>query len=128
MIANAKPYRKVPKGAFLVYNQMVHPIIRSVTRLGRSEENDLVIKEDSISREHAAIRFEDGEFIIYDLNSSNGTFINQKQIGSRVLKPGTIIYLAEVAIVFVRDDKKVTEGMQRDTGELTIDTGSMKRS
>jgi pSer/pThr/pTyr-binding forkhead associated (FHA) protein len=105
---------------------MVHPILKPVTALGRSENNDVVIKEDSISREHAVIRYEDSEFIIHDLNSSNGTFINRRQIGSKVLKPGTLFYLAEVAIVFVKDDKKVTDSLQKDTGELKIDTGQMK--
>ena len=121
-----KSLPKVPKGSFLVYNQMIHPLFKTVTKMGRSEDNDVVIKEDSISREHAVIRYEEGEFIIHDLNSSNGTFINHRKIGSKVLKPGTLFYLAEVAIVFVKDDKKVTDSLQRDTGELKVDTGRMK--
>lgn len=111
-------FPKVPKHVYLVYNQMVHPIIKIVTRIGRSDENDLVIKEDSISREHAALRLENGEFVLYDLNSANGTFINHRAIEKCVLKPGTLFYLADVAIVFVRDDKHVTDSLNKDTGEL----------
>jgi len=109
---------KVPKRVYLVYNQMIHPIIKIVTRMGRSEDNDLVLQEDSVSREHAALRLENGQFVLYDLNSANGTFINHKAIDKRVLKPGTLFYLADVAIVFVRDDKEVTDSLSKDTGEL----------
>ncbi len=109
---------KVPKSVYLVYNQMVHPLTKIVTRMGRSDENDLVLQEDSVSREHAAIRLENGEFVLYDLNSANGTFINHRAIEKRVLKPGTLFYLADVAIVFVRDDKVVTDSLNKDTGEL----------
>lgn len=109
---------KVPKRVYLVYNQMVQPILNIVTRMGRNDGNDLVIQEDSVSREHAAIRYENGEFVLYDLDSANGTFINHKAVEKQVLKPGTLFYLADVAIVFVRDDKKVTDSLNRDTGEL----------
>jgi len=109
---------KVPKHVYLVYNQMVHPIIKIVTRIGRNDANDLVLQEDSVSREHAAIRFENGEFVLYDLNSANGTFINHRAVEKQVLKPGALFYLADVAIVFVRDDKHVTDSLSKDTGEL----------
>jgi pSer/pThr/pTyr-binding forkhead associated (FHA) protein len=109
---------KVPLGVYLVYNQMVHPIVNIVTRLGRSEQNDLVIQEDSISREHAAIRLENGEFVLYDLNSANGTFINHRGVEKQALKAGTLFYLADVAIVFVKGDKQVTDSLKKATGEL----------
>ena len=109
---------KVPKKVYLVYNQIVHPIVNIVTRIGRGEKNDLVLREESISREHAAIRLENDDFVLYDLNSSNGTFVNQRSVEKHILKPGTLFYLADVAIVFVKDDKKVTDSLYKDTGEL----------
>jgi pSer/pThr/pTyr-binding forkhead associated (FHA) protein len=109
---------KVPKRVYLVYNQMVHPIVNIVTRIGRGEENDLVIREESVSREHASIRLENDDFVLYDLNSSNGTFVNQRPVEKQTLKPGTLFYLADVAIVFVKDDKGVTDSLYKDTGEL----------
>ena len=118
MSENDINFPKVPKRVYLVYNQMVHPIIKIVTRIGRNDANDLVLQEDSVSREHAAIRFENGEFVLYDLNSANGTFINHRGIEKQVLKPGALFYLADVAIVFVRDDKHVTDSLSKDTGEL----------
>lgn len=52
--------------------------------IGRQEDNDIVIKEDNISRKHAKIIYANGEFYIEDLNSSNGTYINGVKITNPV--------------------------------------------
>lgn len=108
----------IPKGIFLVYNQFIYPIIKSRTRLGRHGDNDLVLTEDAISRFHAEILYDGRDFVLYDMGSSNGTRVNNRGINKSPLKSGTIFYLADVAIVFVQDDKKVTDSLQKDTGEL----------
>lgn len=45
-------------------------------RIGRSRENDIVLENLSVSREHAQIRFHNDQYIITDLNSANGTLVN----------------------------------------------------
>lgn len=109
---------KKPKGVFLVYNQFIYPMVKSRTRLGRHGDNDLVLTEDSISRYHAEILFDGRDYVLHDMGSSNGTRVNNKDIDKSTLKSGTIFYLADVAIVFAHDDKKVTDSLQKDTGEL----------
>lgn len=52
--------------------------------IGRQDGNDIVIKENNISRQHAEIIFINGEFFIKDLNSSNGTYINGIKINQQV--------------------------------------------
>jgi VWFA-related protein len=52
--------------------------------IGRQDGNDIVIKENNISRQHAEIIFSNGEFFIKDLNSSNGTYINGIKINQQV--------------------------------------------
>jgi len=44
--------------------------------IGRSAENDLCIPERHVSRHHAVIAFQDGLFVLQDLGSANGTFVN----------------------------------------------------
>lgn len=51
-------------------------------RIGRSRENDVVLENLSVSRQHAQIRLYEGRFILTDLNSANGTLVN----GVRVTK------------------------------------------
>ena len=110
----------VPEGAFLVFNQMIYPITKPVTHIGRKPENDLVIQEISVSRFHAQIRVSNGNFTLIDLNSHNGTMVNKKNIEETVLKPGMIIHFGEVMVVFVKENKRVTESLEKDTGELKI--------
>ncbi|MDD9938613.1 MAG: GGDEF domain-containing protein [Myxococcales bacterium] len=46
------------------------------TSIGRDRENDIVLDSDSVSRRHAKIEHRDGHFFVIDLDSTNGTFIN----------------------------------------------------
>jgi pSer/pThr/pTyr-binding forkhead associated (FHA) protein len=48
--------------------------------IGRSSNNDIQIAEQHVSRQHAVIRYRDGVFMISDLGSSNGTFVNDEAL------------------------------------------------
>ncbi|MDX1991099.1 MAG: FHA domain-containing protein [bacterium] len=48
--------------------------------IGRSSSNDICIPEQHVSRQHAVINYRDGVFVINDLNSANGTFVNDQQV------------------------------------------------
>ena len=109
----------VPEGAFLVFNQVVYPITQPVTHIGRKAENDMVIQEVSVSRFHAQIRVENGNFVLHDLNSHNGTIVNNTRVKQLRLKPGMLIYFGEVMVVFVQENRQVTESLDMDTGELS---------
>jgi pSer/pThr/pTyr-binding forkhead associated (FHA) protein len=117
-MSNQASEKRLPGGVFLVFNQMVHPLNKSVTSLGRSANNDLVIQGEGISRLHAEIRYDYDDFTIYDMDSTNGIFINERPVKKYDLKSGTLFYLANIALVFVRDDAKVTDSLEMDTGEL----------
>lgn len=59
--------------------------------LGRAIENDIVLPDMYVSRKHAKISFENGVYVIEDLNSTNGTFLNGDDIkgkGKQPLKDG----------------------------------------
>ena len=48
--------------------------------VGRSSHNDIQIKDRSVSRHHLLIRRKDEEYVLTDLNSENGTFVNGKDL------------------------------------------------
>ncbi|MDH3943567.1 MAG: FHA domain-containing protein [Anaerolineae bacterium] len=112
------PVAGIPPGAYLVFNQTIFPLSLPVTHIGRKPENDLVIQDISVSRFHAQIRVEKGNFVLHDLNSHNGTIVNQTKVSDLVLKPGTLVYFGNVMVVFVQEDRRVTENLEQDTGEL----------
>lgn len=65
---------------------------RQPFRMGRREDNDLQLFDQRISRHHAQIDFLWGEFVLRDLGSSNGVFVNGKQIeGATALRHGDLI-------------------------------------
>jgi len=73
-----------------------------VTNIGRdASQNDVVIDEPSVSRQHARIRLEAGRFVLYDLASSNGTFVNGQQIQKQPLLEGDTIRFGNVDFAFM---------------------------
>jgi len=57
--------------------------------IGRAEGNDVGHLDRSLSRQHARLELtEDGQIILVDLDSKNGTFINGERITRRALRPG----------------------------------------
>lgn len=67
----------------------VHLIEKSPTVLGRSDECDLVLDDESISHRHAQFNIEGRTLAIHDLGSTNGTFFNGRRIKSVKIKPTT---------------------------------------
>ena len=78
-----------------------HPITSVAFRIGRQEDNDLVVKDPSISRHHAEIhRRRDGTFTITDLESMNGVFVNNKKQRKATLTDGDSVEIGDVAMTF----------------------------
>lgn len=70
---------------------------QSVT-IGRSPGCDLRISQASVGRKHAEIVCEEGEYVVRDLDSSNGTYVNGRRIERHVLSTGDRIYIGDVSI------------------------------
>jgi len=68
--------------------------------IGRTVDNDVVLPDPSISRQHMSIRDKGGAYIVKDLGSSNGTKVNGKAITEEVLKAGDVIAAGNVRIRF----------------------------
>ena len=59
--------------------------------VGRDPGNDIVLRDPKASRHHAEIVFERGFFVMHDLASANGTFVNGKRVRIAPLTDGTTI-------------------------------------
>jgi pSer/pThr/pTyr-binding forkhead associated (FHA) protein len=91
----------LPAQAFLMVEGRRHfPLEQAEVKIGRQLENDLVLKNPHVSRRHALIRLEKGQFFIYDLQSTGGTKVNGNPILSQGLYPGDIINIADVELVY----------------------------
>lgn len=64
--------------------------------IGRDMANDIVISDPEVSRRHARIFLQGTNYVLEDLGSTNGTFVNrQRLMGPYVLRPGEVITLGE---------------------------------
>lgn len=81
--------------------------IPSSVSIGRSNKNDIIIKDPFISKNHAIIEKKHNEYYIEDLNSSNGTFVNNEQIFNPIrLQHGDTITIGQVSFIFVNELSK----------------------
>jgi len=88
--------------------------------IGREANNDIVIDDTAISRLHAMVRrITTGNYMLTDLGSANGTFLNGKKVGAPVLLTnGDQIQLGHVRLQFlapVKDDEEETESLMDDS-------------
>jgi pSer/pThr/pTyr-binding forkhead associated (FHA) protein len=96
------------QSVFLVINKQIVPLIKPITTLGRQLGSDIVIHEEFVSRFHAEIILENGKYILVDKNSTSGTFVNGKKITRCTLNSGDLIGLANIYIMFVNNNPKIT--------------------
>jgi hypothetical protein len=81
----------------------VYELDQPVIRIGRGESSDVLIDNVSVSRRHAEIREESGAWLLRDLGSSNGTFLNGQRVSAdQPLRPGDEISFGKFSILFER--------------------------
>lgn len=68
--------------------------------VGREEGNALRLNDERVSRYHAKVQFEDGDIIITDLDSTNGTRVNGTAVQIRRLRPGDQISVGRTMLLF----------------------------
>jgi hypothetical protein len=100
-----------PKTAHLIVGGEQVTLDRPVFNIGRRPDNHLVLEERRISRQHCQLRRRFGHYVIYDLQSKDGTYVNDKRIREHRLQPGDVIGLAGIRLVYLEDEPdEDTEG------------------
>lgn len=91
--------------------------------IGRSPENDVVIKDPYSSNQHAFIYPSDQGYVLRDNNSKNGTFLNSERIRGEIeLKKGDEILIGSTRIVFNKELSTNVELTPKDTAVTNVDT------
>jgi len=90
-----------------------------VVNIGRADYNDLVIPEPSVSASHAKLQRREGIWVLSDLGSTNGTFVDGERVTEETpLGPGAAIRFGEVTTLFESTDD--TTGIQQRVGTRMV--------
>jgi hypothetical protein len=71
--------------------------------VGRSRECDVVLDDPNVSRRHAELRAEDGQWVVADLGSTNGVLVNGRPVQRAALEPGDEIAFGRSVLSFERE-------------------------
>jgi hypothetical protein len=79
-----------------------YDLTKEVTLMGRDVSNDIILGDAEISRQHSRLTRTPGGYVLEDLGSTNGTFVNgERLMAPRVLNPGDLVALGEnVSLTF----------------------------
>ncbi len=118
--------RNIPENAFFVMDGInIIPLNLPVLNIGRRLNNQIIINDKRVSRNHAQLRVTKGRYALFDLNSTGGTFVNGRRINQSILYPGDVISLAGVTLIYGQD-LPAGEGTQKviiaeRTGNSSLD-------
>jgi len=89
---------------------VTYPLEGDQLTIGRDSVNGVAINDAEVSRKHSRLTFQGGKYVIEDLGSTNGTFVNgQRLAGPVVLKAGDVVSLGE-QIVLMYDSMNMDAG------------------
>ncbi|MDH5785776.1 MAG: FHA domain-containing protein [Chromatiales bacterium] len=87
------------------------PLDDSALRIGRNEDNDICIDDALASREHALVErvkseqnSNQSDYVVRDLGSTNGTFVNHEQITAHLLVEGDMIRIGQAFFKYSEND------------------------
>src|SRR5213593_1852012 len=105
----ASPTAPAPLASFLVRSGALIgqrlQVKTPVANIGRADYNDLVIPDPSVSTSHAKLQRREGVWVLADLESTNGSFVDGEQVkGEAPLAPGATVRLGDVQLVFEPSD------------------------
>lgn len=84
--------------------------------VGRKDDNDIVIDNPAISGHHCKLTMEGGGYYVEDLESTNGTFVNEKKIKKSGLHNNDVVGLAKHALVFLNEAEAAAAAAKPDEG------------
>jgi pSer/pThr/pTyr-binding forkhead associated (FHA) protein len=90
----------------------VKPVI-----IGRGEAADIRLQDEKVSRRHCEIRLWDGDFVLKDLKSHNGTYVNERPIEVAILHSGDSVRVGNAALAFEKRAAKGTTTVLSEVGK-----------
>lgn len=96
---------------------------RPVVSLGREGSNTIQLHDSEVSRNHAEVRRQDGAFLLVDLKSSNGTFVNSEAVTEHKLQSGDRVQIGRTLMIFTHAEDSSSIDLAEDVDIVGMDRG-----
>ena len=114
-----------PVNAYLIVNGGdLFALNLPVTNIGRRSDNHLAIDDPRVSRRHCQLRLVQHNYVLFDLNSTGGTFVNNIRVSRQTLKAGDVISLGGAQLIYGEDS--AAQG-QTNNSFLDDQTANLKK-
>src|ERR1043165_5468316 len=91
--------------------------------VGRVQGNDLMLPKGNVSKHHARLLFRDGRFIVTDLKSTNGTYVNGRKIAqATIVREGDKIYIGDFVLRLETNEQIPAVGEQPSAEDESVRT------
>ncbi len=80
-----------------------YELTKSIINIGRETDNDIVVDDAYISRHHLQLRKRFGAYMLFDVDSSGGTKVNNIQVREHILQNGDVIHIGHTRIIYTDD-------------------------
>jgi hypothetical protein len=96
-----------PNAFLILEGERTVPLTQPIISLGRRLDNHIILDDPRVSRAHAQLRARFGRYVLYDLGSTGGTYVNGQRVQECILRPGDVISLAGVPVIYGEDESIV---------------------
>jgi pSer/pThr/pTyr-binding forkhead associated (FHA) protein len=92
--------------------------------IGREDDNDILISHPSVSSNHAQFKAEAGDFRLVDLNSTNGSRVNDEKVNESMLRNGDVVMLGNIIFSYQSDNIIDAPPLPEVDNKVNIQQGS----
>lgn len=100
--APTEPLR--PEHAYFIINGKEQVYLdKTIIKIGRRSNSEIQLDDPMVSRDHLQLRAQHGHYLLFDLSSTGGTFVNNQPVKSATLKPGDVIRIGKTLLIYNQD-------------------------
>jgi DNA-directed RNA polymerase beta subunit len=93
-----------PERAYFIINGKEQVYLnKTIIKIGRRSSSDIQLDDPMISRDHLLLRAQHGHYLLFDLSSTGGTFVNNQPVKTATLKPGDVIRIGKTLLIYNQD-------------------------
>ena len=94
----------VPEHAYFIINGMDQCYLnKTIIKIGRRSTSDIQIDDPMVSRDHLQLRAKNRHYLLFDLSSTGGTFLNNQPVKTAMLKPGDVVRIGKTLLIYNQD-------------------------